>query len=154
MADWGDVERMVDDLERDAVEKSRRYQAMQAQVEQISITESVAGGAVSVTVGHNGLPTDIKMTDGVRRMNPDEIAANVMRALQKAQSKYTGADAGDRRGNRRRRQHHPPHRGARGRELPAATGRSTRGGHPGMTTTGTSAASRSCGATDTDDVGA
>ncbi|HEV7974240.1 YbaB/EbfC family nucleoid-associated protein [Amycolatopsis sp.] len=88
MADLGDVERMVDDLERDAVEKSRRYQAMQAQVEQISITESVAGGAVSVTVGHNGLPTDIKMTDGVRRMNPDEIAANVMRALQKAQSKY------------------------------------------------------------------
>ena len=88
MADLADVERMVDDLERDAVEKSRRYQAMQAQVEQISITESVAGGAVSVTVGHNGLPTAVKMTDGVRRMNPDEIAASVMLALQKAQSKY------------------------------------------------------------------
>ena len=43
---------------------------------------------VSVTVGHNGLPTDIKMTDAVRKMTPDEIAASVMRAIQKAQSKY------------------------------------------------------------------
>jgi hypothetical protein len=48
----------------------------------------VANGAVSVTVGHNGLPTDIKMTDAVRKMTPDEIAASVMQAIQKAQSKY------------------------------------------------------------------
>jgi DNA-binding protein YbaB len=88
MADLADVERMVDDWERDAVAKSQRYQQMQAEVEQISITESVANGAVSVTVGHNGLPTDIKMTDAVRKMTPDEIAASVMRAIQKAQSKY------------------------------------------------------------------
>jgi DNA-binding protein YbaB len=83
-----DVERMVGDWERDAVEKSQRYQQMQQQVEQISITESVAGGAVSVTVGNNGIPTDVRMTDGVRAMSPDQIAANVLKAMQKAQSKY------------------------------------------------------------------
>ncbi|MFE0027558.1 YbaB/EbfC family nucleoid-associated protein [Amycolatopsis sp. NPDC059021] len=88
MADLSDVERMVDDWERDAVGKSQRFQAMQEQVEQISLTGTVAGGAISVTVGHNGLPTAIKMTDGVRSMSPDEIAANVMKAIQKAQSQY------------------------------------------------------------------
>jgi len=86
--DLGAAERMVDDWERDAVAKSQRYQRMQAEVERISITESVAGGAVSVTVGHNGLPTGIKMTDAVRKMQPDEIAAAVMQGIQKAQSKY------------------------------------------------------------------
>ncbi|WP_370944391.1 YbaB/EbfC family nucleoid-associated protein [Amycolatopsis sp. cg5] len=88
MSELSDVERMVDDWERDAVAKSQRYEAMQAQVQQISITESVANGAVAVTVGHNGLPTAIKMTEGVRAMTPDEIAANVMKAIQKAQSRY------------------------------------------------------------------
>ncbi|MET8999449.1 YbaB/EbfC family nucleoid-associated protein [Amycolatopsis sp. NPDC004169] len=88
MADLSDIERMVDDWERDAAAKSQRYQAMQAQVEQISLTGTVAGGAVSVTVGRNGLPTGIRMTDGVRSMSPDEIAANVMKAIRKAQSQY------------------------------------------------------------------
>ncbi|MBE8519440.1 YbaB/EbfC family nucleoid-associated protein [Amycolatopsis sp. H6(2020)] len=88
MANLPDIERLVDDWERDAAAKSQRYQAMQAQVEQISLTGTVAGGAVSVTVGHNGLPTAIRMTDGVRSMNPDEIAANVMKAIRKAQSQY------------------------------------------------------------------
>ncbi|MGC7097220.1 YbaB/EbfC family nucleoid-associated protein [Amycolatopsis lurida] len=88
MADLADVERMVNDWERNAAETSQKYQAMQAEVERISITESVASGAVSVTVGHNGLPTDVKMTQAVLKMSPDEIAANVLRAMQKAQAKY------------------------------------------------------------------
>ncbi|MEC3977794.1 YbaB/EbfC family nucleoid-associated protein [Amycolatopsis sp. H20-H5] len=88
MAELPEVERMIDDLERDAVARSQRYGAMQAEVQQIAITAAVANGAVSVTVGHNGLPTAIKMTDAVRGMNPDEIAANVMKAIQKAQSGY------------------------------------------------------------------
>ncbi|EMD29439.1 YbaB/EbfC family nucleoid-associated protein [Amycolatopsis azurea] len=88
MAELSDVERMVADWERDAEEKAQRYQRMQEQVERISITESVASGAVSVTVGHNGLPTDVKMTQAVLKMSPDEIASNVLSAMRKAQSKY------------------------------------------------------------------
>jgi len=88
VAELSDVERMVADWERDAEEKAQRYQRMQELVERISITESVASGAVSVTVGHNGLPTDVKMTQAVLKMSPDEIAANVLSAMRKAQSKY------------------------------------------------------------------
>ncbi|SFP32631.1 YbaB/EbfC DNA-binding family protein [Amycolatopsis arida] len=102
MADLDDVERMVRNWERGAAETAERYQRMQQQVEQISITESVASGAVSVTVGHNGLPTDVRMTDAVRAMSPDEIAANVLRAMRRAQSRYperlreiTAATVGD-----------------------------------------------------------
>jgi DNA-binding protein YbaB len=83
-----DAMRMIDDWERNATEKAARFQQMAEQVEQVSITESVADGAVRVTVGHNGLPTDIAMTDGVRSMEPDQIAANVMAAIRKAQSRY------------------------------------------------------------------
>lgn len=83
-----DAMRMIDNWERDATEKAARFQRMAEQVEQVSITESVAGGAVRVTVGHNGLPVDVAMTDGVRGMEPDEIASNVMAAMRKAQARY------------------------------------------------------------------
>lgn len=83
-----DANRMIDDWERNATQKAERFQEMARQVEQVSITESVADGAVRVTVGHNGLPTDIAMTDQVLRMTPDEIAANVMAGIRKAQSRY------------------------------------------------------------------
>jgi len=83
-----DAMRMVDDWERDATEKAARFQRMAEQVEQVTITESVANGAVSVTVGSNGLPTTIAMTDGVRSMEPEQIAANVMAAMRKAQARY------------------------------------------------------------------
>jgi DNA-binding protein YbaB len=83
-----DAARMLDDWERNAVEKANRFKLMAEQVERVSITESVADGAVMVTVGHNGLPMEIRMTDGVRGMEPDEIASNVMAAIRKAQSRY------------------------------------------------------------------
>jgi DNA-binding protein YbaB len=88
VADLSDMERMINEFERNAVQKAQRYQQMQDQVSQISITESVAEGAVSVTVGNNGIPTGISMTDGVRKMSPDQIAANVLKAMQKAQAKF------------------------------------------------------------------
>jgi DNA-binding protein YbaB len=83
-----DATRMIDDWERNATEKAARFKEMAEQVEQVSITESVADGAVTVTVGHNGLPTSIAMTDGVRSMEPEQIASSVMAAIRKAQSRY------------------------------------------------------------------
>jgi DNA-binding protein YbaB len=83
-----DATRTIDDWERNATEKAARFKEMAEQVEQVSITESVADGAVSVTVGRNGLPTHVAMTDGVRSMEPSEIAASVMAAMRKAQSRY------------------------------------------------------------------
>ncbi|TDV48708.1 YbaB/EbfC DNA-binding family protein [Actinophytocola oryzae] len=83
-----DTLRMLDNWEHDAVEKAAKFQDMADRVAEVAITESVADGAVSATVGNNGLPTDIAMTDRVREMSPDEIAANVMAAIRKAQSRY------------------------------------------------------------------
>ncbi|MFI6094958.1 YbaB/EbfC family nucleoid-associated protein [Lentzea sp. NPDC051213] len=83
-----DVSRMVDDWEKNAVEKAAKYQAMQHEVERISITGTAAGGAVRVTVGNNGIPTDITMTDGVSRLRPEEIAAAVLEAMRQAQAGY------------------------------------------------------------------
>jgi DNA-binding protein YbaB len=82
------VERMVSEWERNAEENAARYQNMQQEVERISITESAADGAVRVTVGPNGIPTNVEMTDRVGRLRPDEIAAAVMQAMTKAQSRY------------------------------------------------------------------
>lgn len=82
---------MVDDWERNAAEKAAKFQTMADRVAEMTITESVAAGAVSATVGNNGLPTNIAMTDQVRAMSPDEIAANVMAAIRKAQSRYPEA---------------------------------------------------------------
>lgn len=81
-----DAARMIDDWERNAVEKAARFKELAEQVEQVAITESV--GAVQVTVDHNGLPTDLAMTDDVLDLSPDEIAATVMAAIRKAQSRY------------------------------------------------------------------
>lgn len=86
-----DTRNMIDDWERNAVEKAARFQAMADRVSEVRITASVADGAVSVTVGNNGLPTDIAMTDRVKSMSPAEIAANVMAAMRKAQARYPQA---------------------------------------------------------------
>ncbi|GAB2963085.1 YbaB/EbfC family nucleoid-associated protein [Saccharothrix stipae] len=82
------TERAIDQWERDAEQKAARYQAMAQEVQRVSITESAAGGAVGVTVGANGIPTAVTMTDGVRKLAPDAIAAAVMEAMTKAQSRY------------------------------------------------------------------
>jgi DNA-binding protein YbaB len=89
-----DAERMIDEWGRNAGQKAARFQRMAVQVEQVSITESVAGGAVRVTVGHNGIPTDVSMTEQVLRMRPEEIASSVMAAVRKAQSRYPERLAG------------------------------------------------------------
>jgi DNA-binding protein YbaB len=83
--------KLVDGWERNAAEKAAKFQAMANRAAEVVITESVAGGAVSATVGNNGIPTGIAMTDRVRDMSPDEIAANVMAAIRQAQARYPQA---------------------------------------------------------------
>jgi DNA-binding protein YbaB len=82
------VRRLVDEWERDAVEKAARYENMRRAVEGVSITASAASGAVSVTVGHNGIPTDVTMTEAVSRLRPEQIASAVLEAMRQAQARY------------------------------------------------------------------
>ncbi|QFZ21300.1 YbaB/EbfC family nucleoid-associated protein [Saccharothrix syringae] len=79
---------MIDRWEQEAEQKAARYQEMSREVQQISITASAADGAVTVTVGANGIPSAVTMTDGVRKLAPDRIAAAVMEAMTRAQSRY------------------------------------------------------------------
>lgn len=88
MSDLSHVEQLVDQWERNAVEKAARYENMRQEVERISITGSSADGSVSVTVGSNGIPNDVRMTDGVSRLRPEQIAAAVLEAMRNAQSRY------------------------------------------------------------------
>ncbi|WP_433271185.1 YbaB/EbfC family nucleoid-associated protein [Actinosynnema sp. CS-041913] len=82
------VQNLVDDWERNAEEKAARYASMRQEVERISITASAAGGAVSVTVGANGIPSAVTMTADVGRLRPEQISAAVMEAMRKAQAGY------------------------------------------------------------------
>ncbi|MBP2337430.1 DNA-binding protein YbaB [Saccharothrix coeruleofusca] len=82
------VRRLVDDWERNAEEKAARYESMRQEVERISLTASAANGAVSVTVGPNGIPSAVSMTEAVSRLRPEQIAAAVMEAMRKAQAAY------------------------------------------------------------------
>ncbi|ONI91313.1 hypothetical protein ALI22I_09660 [Saccharothrix sp. ALI-22-I] len=84
------VQNLVDNWERNAEEKAARYASMRQEVERISITASAAGGAVSVTVGANGIPSAVTMTAEVGRLRPEQIAAAVMEAMRKAQAGYPG----------------------------------------------------------------
>ncbi|MBW4719882.1 hypothetical protein [Saccharothrix obliqua] len=81
-----EVQRLVNDWERD--EKAVRYRAMRQEVERIALTASAANGAVSVTVGHNGIPTCGTMTDAVHHLPPPQIAAAVTEAMGTAQAGY------------------------------------------------------------------
>ncbi|QUF06215.1 YbaB/EbfC family nucleoid-associated protein [Actinosynnema pretiosum subsp. pretiosum] len=84
----GNSRSLVDDWERGAQERAAKYEAMREAAERISLTGSAADGAVKVTVGPNGIPSDVVMTDAVSRLRPEEIAAAVLEAMRKAQGGY------------------------------------------------------------------
>ncbi|MFL6122932.1 YbaB/EbfC family nucleoid-associated protein [Actinophytocola sp.] len=69
----------------DPLSDTARAQEVSERLARLSITETV--GPVSVTVGANGIPTGIAMSDGVRELGPADIAASVMEATRKAQSR-------------------------------------------------------------------
>ncbi|RZS36987.1 YbaB/EbfC DNA-binding family protein [Herbihabitans rhizosphaerae] len=86
-----DMQAVVDGLRRkvDATERLGAELAdLRRLVGMVNITESAAGGAVRVTVGENGSLTDVSMTDGIKKLSPDQVAGAVMTALRKAQAEY------------------------------------------------------------------
>jgi DNA-binding protein YbaB len=69
--------------------KAERYQAMQSQVAEVSVTERSRDDVVTVTVGSNGLVTDLRISDRSREMSGAEIAALVLNTMRRAQSRIT-----------------------------------------------------------------
>ncbi len=78
------VERRVSQWAGQFADRAERFESMRVQVEQISVTESSADGAVRVTVDSTGSPTELLLSDKIRGMAPPEVAAQVMACLRRS----------------------------------------------------------------------
>jgi DNA-binding protein YbaB len=67
-------------------QKAQQYQALHGRMAAISVTETSEGGRVTVTVDGNGLPTDIRFSDGIRGLGPAALSAELMACLRRAQA--------------------------------------------------------------------
>lgn len=88
MSDNGaDATARVDQWLAQTREKAQRYQAMQAAVGQVSVTESSPDGMVTVTVDSAGNATDLRITDRVRELSGAQVATAVLTTLRRAQAR-------------------------------------------------------------------
>ncbi|MGW4398489.1 YbaB/EbfC family nucleoid-associated protein [Amycolatopsis nivea] len=83
----GDAAARVDQMVAEAKQKAQRYQAMQAAVGQVSVTETGKDGLVTVTVDSAGNVTDLRITDQVRECSGAQAAAAVLTTLRRAQAR-------------------------------------------------------------------
>ncbi len=81
------AERMVRDWQQRATEKAEKFGRMQAQIEQISVTESSRDGAVQVTVGSSGMIENLVLAESAGNRPMAKLSAEIMRVVQLAQSK-------------------------------------------------------------------
>ncbi|NYH80233.1 DNA-binding protein YbaB [Actinopolyspora biskrensis] len=85
--DVGAAERMVREWQERASEKAERFGRMQAEIEDISVTESSSDGAVRVTLGSDGILRDLSLSDHAANRPMSKLAAEIMRAVRSAQSR-------------------------------------------------------------------
>ncbi|MGW7531617.1 YbaB/EbfC family nucleoid-associated protein [Amycolatopsis sp. NPDC054798] len=83
----GDAAARIDQMVAQAKQKAQRYQAMQAAVGQVSVTETGKDGLVTVTVDSAGNVTDLRITDQVRELSGAQVSAAVLTTLRRAQSR-------------------------------------------------------------------
>ncbi|QFZ22396.1 YbaB/EbfC family nucleoid-associated protein [Saccharothrix syringae] len=85
--DIGASERMLGQWQQSIEQKAQRYQAMAGRVQGMSITESSRDGSVRLTIGSNGILTNLEIAESARDKRMAEVSAEVMRTLQRAQSR-------------------------------------------------------------------
>jgi DNA-binding protein YbaB len=73
----------------DVQAKAERYQAMQTQVAEVTVTESSRDDVVQVTVESSGVVTDLRISDRSRELSGAELADVVLTTMRRAQSKIT-----------------------------------------------------------------
>ncbi|MGA6167436.1 YbaB/EbfC family nucleoid-associated protein [Amycolatopsis magusensis] len=88
--DPAEVEARIDQWAQGFADKAQRYQAAQAQVEQIRTSASSPDGTVRVTVRADGSVTDLQFSERIRQIAPSELSAMVLRTMQTAQSQVVG----------------------------------------------------------------
>lgn len=70
-------------------EKAARYQTMQAQVAQVTATESSPDDVVRVTVSSSGEVADLRISDRSREMSGAELSSLVLTTMRRAQARIT-----------------------------------------------------------------
>ena len=77
------IAQLAEDFERQA----KRFEELQGRMAALAVTDSSAGGRVSVTVDSNGVPTAINLSTSTRGMDPAMVSAEIMSCLRRAQAK-------------------------------------------------------------------
>ncbi len=72
----------AEDLQR----KAQRYQGLHGRMAGLTVTETSDDNRVTVTVDNTGVPTDIRLAEQTRGMDPSAVAAELMSCLRKAQA--------------------------------------------------------------------
>ncbi|NUT53914.1 MAG: YbaB/EbfC family nucleoid-associated protein [Saccharothrix sp.] len=85
--DIGASERMLGQWQRDIEQKAERYQEMATRVQGMTISETSRDGSVRLTIGSNGILTHLEIAESARDKRMAEVSAEVMRTLQRAQSR-------------------------------------------------------------------
>ena len=80
-------ERMVDDWTKQLQQTAARYQAMAEKMQGQTVTERSKDGAVEVTVDAKGLLKNLVLADAAASKRMAEVSAEVMRLVQRAQSR-------------------------------------------------------------------
>ena len=78
-----DLEKWATQLEQ----KAQRYQQMQRQLDQTSVTETSPDGMFRVTVDANGVPTELGVAERARGVDPAQISAGLMATMRRAQGR-------------------------------------------------------------------
>jgi DNA-binding protein YbaB len=66
--------------------QAAKAQAMSDQVARLSVSLANAEGSVEVTVAGSGNLTNLRLTEAVRRRPPDQIAAEILTTMRRAQA--------------------------------------------------------------------
>jgi hypothetical protein len=82
-----EVERLLIEWRARVTEQAQRFDAARRAIDDMSVTETAAGGAIVLTVASSGIPTDLRLGGDVDRMKPDQVAAQIMACLRRAQAR-------------------------------------------------------------------
>ncbi|WP_459549805.1 YbaB/EbfC family nucleoid-associated protein [Nocardia sp. X0981] len=62
-------------------QKSERFQSLQVRMTQLAVTTTSSDQSITVAIDANGVPTDIRFTDAIRRKSPAALSAELMQCL-------------------------------------------------------------------------
>ncbi|WP_433868906.1 YbaB/EbfC family nucleoid-associated protein [Saccharopolyspora sp. CA-218241] len=85
-ADPDAAERRIQEWAQGFADKAQRYQQVQAQTEQLRLTAASRDGSIKVTVRADGSVTDLEFTEKVRALAPNDLAAQILSTMHRAQS--------------------------------------------------------------------